>query len=486
MFNLNTAYIALVCLVFQPVCALNNGLALTPPMGWSTWYAFGSEINETKIIQMADMMVSTGLRDAGYEFVNLDDAWMSPMRDRFGNLQGDADRFPSGMKWLAEQMHMRGLKLGLYGCVGVRTCEGFPGQFEHEYQDAATIASWGVDWWKHDNCWQKWATVEMYSGALGNHSFPNTGPAIQNLLNGLEYSLNIRGLSTEGQDAHPINWNNISGLPLATPDDDANGGYVFSPRGHQIQQYEAFRLFGEALQATGRNITYSICPLIAGCDPSIWTYYKDHAHMSMNQCIQVDNTDTWASFLYHIDDNNRFPRRAEAAGPGYWNDIDFLMVGYKQLKAWEPRQSNTEYRSQYTLFAILAAPMIFSADIRGTAPYNHWNKNISSILLNTEVIAVSQDVLGKQGKLVKQLTDTLQLYVRQLHGGAVAVAALNRGAEKVTNVSITWADVRKPDEKKITSVKDLWTGTSVPFTPDGFMISALESHETVLLRLDVE
>jgi hypothetical protein len=73
---------------------------------------------------------------------------------------GDLTRFPSGIKWLADQLHNRSLKLGLYGCVGVRTCLGFPGQFEHEYQDAQTIADWGVDWWKHDNCWQKWATID--------------------------------------------------------------------------------------------------------------------------------------------------------------------------------------------------------------------------------------------------------------------------------------------------------------------------------------
>ncbi len=105
---------------------------------------------------------------------------------------------------------------------------------------------------------------------------------------------------------------------------------------------EAYRLFGEALNATGRPIVYSICPLIAGCDASIWTYYKDYAHMSMNQCVQKDNTDTFASLLYHIDDNNAFPERALAAGPGYWNDLDFLMVGYKELKAWEQPQTLQE------------------------------------------------------------------------------------------------------------------------------------------------
>ena len=105
-----------------PVCARSDGLALTPPMGWSSWYAFGADINETKIVQMADAMVSTGLAQAGYSYVNLDDAWMSPVRDRFGRLQGDPDRFPSGIQWLADQIHARGLKLGLYGAAGLTTC----------------------------------------------------------------------------------------------------------------------------------------------------------------------------------------------------------------------------------------------------------------------------------------------------------------------------------------------------------------------------
>lgn len=191
--------------------------------------------------------------------------------------------------------------------------------------------------------------MEMYSGTTrtGHNSWPTTAPAIDAMLKGLSYSLNIRGLSPDGQDAHPINYLNVTGLPLPVEGMD-------SPRGRQIQFFEAYRLFGEALRATGRNITYSICPLIAGCDESIWSYYKDQcvpvhllatvqssthrvcfphsmlttqllfswvrsAHLSMNQCPQEDNTDNWESFLFHIDDNNAFPSRADIAGPGYWN-----------------------------------------------------------------------------------------------------------------------------------------------------------------------
>ena len=177
---------------------------------------------------------------------------------------------------------------------------------------------------RHDNCWQKWATVETYANELIGDQYPGTAPAITALLDSTMYGLNIRGLSNEGQDAHPINYKNITGLPLATPDpssavDPPDGPGRFpaimsSPRQHQIQQYEAYRLFGEALAATGRNVTYSICPLIAGCDASVWNYYKPYSHLSMNQCVQQDATDTFGSLLYHIDDNNRFPERAKAAG----------------------------------------------------------------------------------------------------------------------------------------------------------------------------
>ena len=118
------------------------------------------------------------------------------------------------------------------------------------------------------------------------------------------------------------------------------------------------------------------------------------------------------------------------------------MVGYKQLKAWQPRQTVQEYRSQMSLFSIFAAPLLFSADIRGTnPPTNSWNDELASVLLNKGVLAVNQDPLGKMGGLVKVLTDGVELYARPLEHGALAVALLNRGATNATDVLISWADV---------------------------------------------
>jgi alpha-galactosidase len=491
-----TALVALsfAALLLAPALGRDDGLARTPPMGWSTWYAFGANLNETRVVQMADAIVSTGLRDAGYRFVNLDDAWLSPSRDRYGNLQGDLVRFPSGIKWLADEMHSRGLLLGLYGCPGVRTCEGYPGQFEHEYQDAATIAAWGVDAWKHDNCWQKWAVVDTYTPDLSNGSYPSSEAAVRQFLHQREYGLNVRGLSSAGEDAMPINWNGVAGLPAFLPDTcPPEGGHQMGdPTGHQIQQFEAYRLFGEALVATGRNITYSICPYIAGCDASVFEYYRDYSHMSMNQCPQIDNTDTWASFTLHLDANNYAPSRAvalaraAAAGPGYFNDLDQLMIGFKLLKAWEPRQTLVEYRSQFSLFAVLAAPLIFSADIRGTDPFNAWTNDTASVLLNKAVIAVSQDPLGQQGVLVANVTADVELYRRELADGGFALAVLNRAAAPIaTPLSVSWAQAGGiPAGAAVAAVADLWQGgAAVPFTAQGFAVAALDSHDTALLRV---
>ena len=481
-----------VSLLFAALAAVqgrDDGLARTPPMGWSSWYAFGANLNETRIIEISDAIVATGLRDAGYTFVNLDDAWLSPSRDRFGNIEGDRQRFPRGIKWLADEMHSRGLRLGLYGCPGVRTCEGYPGSFEHEYQDAATIAGWGVDFWKADNCWQKWAVVDTYAPELSNASYPATEPAVRQFLREREFGLNVRGLSVAGDDAQPIDWAGASGLPPFLPDTcpPEGGGQMGNPT---VQQVEAYRLFGEALQATGRNITYSICPYIAGCDASVFNYYANFSHMSMNQCPQVDNTDTWASFTLHLDANNYVPSRAvalaraQAAGPGYWNDLDMLMIGYKLLKAWEPRQTLEEYRSQYSLFAVLAAPLIFSADIRGTEAFNDWTNETASVLLNKAVIAVSQDPLGQQGVLVANLTADVELYRRALADGGMALAVLNRAAAPLpAPLSVSWAQAGLPAGAAVASLTALWPGTAVPFTKQGFVVDALSTHDTMLLRV---
>ena len=126
-------------------------LAATPPMGWNSWNKFGCHVSEDLIRQMADAMVKSGMKDAGYQYIVIDDCWQVE-RDASGNIVPDAKTFPSGIKALADYVHSRGLKFGIYSDAGVKTCAKRPGSLGHEYQDALQYAAWGVDYLKYDWC----------------------------------------------------------------------------------------------------------------------------------------------------------------------------------------------------------------------------------------------------------------------------------------------------------------------------------------------
>lgn len=127
-------------------------IAKTPPMGWNSWNTFAENINENLIRESADAMVSNGFAEAGYKYVVIDDCWAEMQRDSSGRLVASKEKFPHGMKALSDYIHSKGLKFGMYSCAGVKTCAGYPSSFEHEFIDAETFASWGVDFLKYDYC----------------------------------------------------------------------------------------------------------------------------------------------------------------------------------------------------------------------------------------------------------------------------------------------------------------------------------------------
>ena len=144
--------LAVACASVLPVAAQKyEGLARTPQMGWNTWNKFAEKIDQDLIKETADLLVSTGLRDAGYVYLNIDDCWHGE-RDADGFIQADPERFSLGIATLAEYCHNRGLKIGIYSDAGRQTCGGRPGSFGHEYQDALQYARWGIDYLKYDWC----------------------------------------------------------------------------------------------------------------------------------------------------------------------------------------------------------------------------------------------------------------------------------------------------------------------------------------------
>ena len=332
---------------------LDNGLARTPPMGWNSWNHFGCDVSEQLIKDEADAIAASGLRDAGYQYVVIDDCWQTA-RDARGMIVADSARFPHGIKALADYVHGKKLKFGIYTDAGTKTCQGRPATLGHEDQDARTYASWGVDYVKED-------------------------------------------------------WCNATGLVAPT-------------------QYAKFR---DALKRAGRPIVLSICEWGSN-QPWEWAPPIGNLWRTTD-----DIEDKWLSMLSNLDQNGQ---HASVARPGAWNDPDMLEVGNGGM-------TDDEYRAHFSLWAIMAAPLIAGHDVRSMSLAT------KEILTNREVIAVDQDSLGSQGMLVWESPPELQVWSKPLADGSRAVALLNRSA---SSAKITASFARLGLHVDSAMVRDLW------------------------------
>jgi alpha-galactosidase len=371
--------LALVASAAVPPPALDNGLARTPPMGWNSWNHFGCNVSAELIRETADAMVASGLRDAGFEYVVIDDCWQVA-RDGDGRLVADSARFPGGIKPLADYVHAKGLKFGIYTDAGRKTCQGRPGTYGHEVLDARTFAAWGVDYVKEDWC---------YADSLD-------APA----------------------------------------------------------QYARFR---DALRSAGRPIVFSICEW-GSFNPWDWAPRTGHLWRTT-----TDIEDKWPSMLSNLDIS---AQHAAAAGPGHWNDPDMLEVGNGGM-------TDDEYRAHFSLWAIMAAPLIAGNDLRSMTPATR------DVLTNREVIAVDQDSLGVQGTIVREDTPEHQVWMKPLRDGSRAVVLLNRGAT-ADSITASWWRLRLPAGPA--KVRDLWAHTELGTFTDRFT-ALVPPHAAVMVRV---
>ncbi len=209
---------------------MDNKIALTPPMGWNSWNTFSWNINEELIKGAADAFDKFGLREAGYEYIVIDDCWSEKQRDKNGRLVADSTKFPNGMKAVADYIHSKGLKFGMYSCAGTHTCAGYPGSFEHEFTDAETFAEWGVDYLKYDYCYKP-------DSADGKNLYRRMAMALRNCGRDILFSACNWGSENvhdwiRGTGAHIFRstgdiqdcWNSVKDLALSQIDKQAYGG----------------------------------------------------------------------------------------------------------------------------------------------------------------------------------------------------------------------------------------------------------------------
>ena len=387
----------------KPHHAVTPILAATPPMGWNSWNFFAGKVTDKDIRGAADQMVATGMKDAGYVYVNIDDTWEGE-RDANGVLHSN-DKFPD-MKALADYVHSKGLKIGIYSGPGPKTCAGFAASLDHEVQDAQLYASWGIDYLKYDMC-----------------SFI---PAV---------------------------------MMKQAPNDKAEQMRIM---------IAAYDKMGKALKATGRPIVYSFCqygwdapwewaPAIGG---NLWRTTGD---------VQAN----WQS-IYNIINQNA--GLAKYAGPGHWNDPDMLEVGNGQVSRYDNKMhllSLAENRSHFSMWAMLAAPLLAGNDLPNMKP------EIKAILTNKDVIAIDQDKLGRQG--TRAYADgEVEVWTRHLAGGAMAIAVLNVGENRYSTHPFH-LDLTKLGLHGAQKGKDLWTGQDVTLSNN--MPIELASHDILLVRI---
>jgi len=368
----------IACLFFISSLSAQDNLSLTPPMGWNSWNHFAEHVDDKVIRDAADAMVSSGLKDAGYVYINIDDTWQG-QRDAHGAIQPNS-RFPD-MKALADYVHSKGLRLGIYSSPGHKTCAGYEGSIGHEEQDAQTYANWGIDYLKYDWC--------QSSGTLEQMKI----------------------------------------------------GYT------KMQQ---------AIKKTGRPIVFSLCeygwnkvwewgPSVGG---NLWRTTGDIS----------DEYRVMAEIGFNQNGLEKF------AGPGHWNDPDMLEVGNGGM-------SEDEYRTHFSLWSMLAAPLIAGNDLSKMTPYT------LEILTNREVIAVDQDPLGKQGYRIAQ-EGPFEVWMKPMGDGSVVVGLFNRQrtTEKMT---VSFSQIGLQGE---VGVRDLWLKKDLGNFRDSYSAN-VPRHGAVLIRI---
>ena len=338
-------------------------LNLTPPMGWNSWYAHYGRITDKMMREAADYLVSSGMADVGYQYVNIDDCWankqedsdngrVGPPRDTGGNIMPNS-YFPD-MKGMTDYIHAKGLKAGIYSSPGVTTCAGFTGSFGYESRDAKQFADWGFDFLKYDYCSYEYLEKRIKA--------------------------TLPGITAK-----------------------------------QLMQEPYFNM-GNILKSLKRDISFNLCQY--GRD-EVWEWGAE-AGSSWRTGADLG---TELNRLFEVALENA--KHGKWVKPGAWNDPDYIQIGYVGDTNGMglpilTKLSPTEQYAFMSLWSLLAAPLIYSGDL---TKLNDFTLNV---LCNTAVIAIDQDPLGKCATVIERTADTF-IMVKELEDGSRAIGLCNKG-----------------------------------------------------------
>lgn len=457
-----------------------NGAALTPPMGWSSWNTFRNRIDENLIYDTAVAMKEKGLVDAGYHFVNIDDNWVDNARDDEGRIQADKLTFPNGIPALVEKVNAMGISLGVYSSNGTATCEDLTASLYHEWTDAYTFAKWGVEYFKYDFCHNiplsEYAPL-VYAVTISKNGIGRTYDSKEAELSGLARYMKKKGFDgkyVSGLDRREgamtfdkieveedgvynvtvhivkhgqyekclmLEANGIEREVLIFPSQKRfnmtakftvsmrlkkgkNTLKLFNPIGTRadsamLQYVNMGRQLKKATEKVARDagkpekpITFSICEWGFN-QPYKWGRYAGNLWRTTPDIRPIW---PWIKILY-----NHTVKLYKYAGVGGWNDPDMLEVGNGKL-------TFEQNRSHFALWCMMCAPLILGNDLRNISD------DVLKIVKNPDLIAINQDALGIPAKRV--VKGTVDVLIKPLSDGSVAVCAFNKGGKKKYNLNL--------------------------------------------------
>lgn len=395
----------------------NNFLGLTPPMGWNSWNTFTWEINDKLIREAADAMASE-LKDAGYEYIVIDDCWSEKQRDSNGKLVPDHWKFPEGIKPVADYVHSKGLKFGMYSCAGTHTCGGHPGSFEHEFDDAETFAEWGVDYLKYDYCYKP----DYIPGEI---LYKRMSTALRNCGRDIMFSA--------------CNWGNDNVYKWIRE----SGAHLFRSTGDIQDNWESIKRL--ALSQIG-----SEC------------YGGNFCHNDIDMLVVG----------MHGGSNNEWINSTEQ-GVNVIADSGETMPKLGGC-------TDEEYRTHFSLWAIMNSPLMIGCDIRRMTPAT------KEILTNKDVIAINQDIECRGPYCIKQWNnpDNVFSLVKPLANGDYAVGMFNFG-DRAGEMSLQFWDIGLTTASgRGLSIYDCWKHEELGTFTERFC-TTVEPHGCVVLRAKV-